>query len=126
MTRINCVPVSELTREHLVAEYKELPRVFGHVRRRIEKGQTPCQVKIPKTYRLGPGHVTFFFDKLGWLCERHKLLVDEMTSRGYRVNYPDPPSHDIPDEWFGNWNPTRRAILENRQRIQDRLNNVGN
>lgn len=29
MTRINCVPVRELGGKHLVAEYRELPRVYA-------------------------------------------------------------------------------------------------
>lgn len=29
MTRINRIPVEELSRQHLVAEYRELPRVFA-------------------------------------------------------------------------------------------------
>ena len=29
MTRINCVPVTELHDRHLVAEYRELPRCFA-------------------------------------------------------------------------------------------------
>ena len=32
MTRINVVPVQELQREHLVAEYKEIVRVFALAR----------------------------------------------------------------------------------------------
>ncbi len=33
MTRINCVPVEELSGPHLVAEYRELPRVFALAQR---------------------------------------------------------------------------------------------
>ena len=29
MTRINCIPVEELSTPHLIAEYRELPRVFA-------------------------------------------------------------------------------------------------
>lgn len=125
MTRINCVPVKELTRQHLVAEYRELPRVFDLVRRRVEKGQHPCDVSIPSSYRLGAGHVTFFFDKLQWLCERHSKLVNEMKKRGYEVNYPEPPSHGIPSIWFGNWIPTTESITKSRQRIEERINSAG-
>lgn len=122
MTRINCVPVTELTREHLVAEYRELPRVFDLVRKRVQKQQRPCHVYIPPTYRLGSGHVMFFYDKLQWVCGRYWRLVDEMKSRGYTVNFPEPPSHGIPPIWFGNWTPTLEAIRLSRQRIQERLN----
>lgn len=29
MTRINCVPVTELSQKHLVAEYREIGRVYA-------------------------------------------------------------------------------------------------
>lgn len=35
MTRINLTLVSELTDQHLIAEYRELPRVFGIVRKHV-------------------------------------------------------------------------------------------
>ncbi|MBP7000765.1 pyrimidine dimer DNA glycosylase/endonuclease V [Amaricoccus sp.] len=41
MTRINVVPPEELSRAHLVAEYRELPRVFGMVRAMIARGLDP-------------------------------------------------------------------------------------
>ena len=121
MTRINVVPVEELTREHLVAEYKELPRVFGLVRSAIERGEMPNDKRNPDTYRLGSGHVRFFYPRLGFIVERHKKLVDEMLKRGYVVNYPEPPNHDIGQEWFGNYSATQDALEENRNRIAERL-----
>ena len=38
MTRINLTLVSELADQHLMAEYRELPRIFGAVRDRLAKG----------------------------------------------------------------------------------------
>lgn len=35
MTRINLLPASELTDQHLIAEYRELPRIFTIVRTKI-------------------------------------------------------------------------------------------
>lgn len=51
MTRINLTLVSELADQHLMAEYRELPRIFGAVRERIAKGQGFDD--ISKDFRLG-------------------------------------------------------------------------
>ena len=80
MTRINLIPVQLLKREHLVAEYREMLRV----RNVYPRKSLP---KIPEQYKLGKGHVTFFYDKGAFLVERHSQLVAEMKKRGYQVNY---------------------------------------
>lgn len=123
MTRINVVPPKELHRLHLLAEYREITRPFWKVRKRIAKGQTPADVKIPSAYTLGTGHETFFFDKLGYLIERYNSLTDELIARGYKVN---PVSRsdllkDIDKKWMGNYVPTEQAIQINRERIKDRM-----
>ncbi len=113
MTRINCVPPYELVDKHLVAEYRELPRVFT-LARRLRPGEAPAK------YTLGRGHVLFFYDKLTYLHTRHGLLVEEMRRRGFTVNYPLPPkNYDL--ELYGNWSPTEEAMTLNRERIAERL-----
>ena len=73
MTRINLVPPEELHRLHLIAEYRELPRVLTLAR--------VCPV--PEQYTFGPGHVKFFYNKLLFIVARHRHLVLEMRRRGY-------------------------------------------
>jgi hypothetical protein len=119
MTRINVAPVQELHYKHLVAEYRELPRCFSLVR----KGQGKRKWNIPKEYVLGSGHVSFFYDKLGWLVQRYEALVEEMRVRGYN---PTPiPSNQLVDgiseHYRGMWTPTAEAVKLNRQRINERL-----
>lgn len=41
MTRVNVVDPSLLSDKHLGAEYRELPRVFGEVKRKIAMGAKP-------------------------------------------------------------------------------------
>lgn len=119
MTRINVVPVEELTRQHLVAEYRELPRVFSLVR----NGQFSKQWIIPDEYLLGSGHVTFFYDKLGYLHKRYNQLVDEMRKRGYNPSpIPDAElTSGIVRKYFGDYAPTELALRLNRERISKRL-----
>ena len=116
MTRINCVNVSELTDKHLVAEYRELPRLAKHAAQKYARNPNFIP---PESYRLGKGHMDFFVDKGGWLAIRHSQLVQEMLRRGFTVNFPEyPDTH--PDVWQGDWKPDQNAIELNRQRIKER------
>ena len=85
MTRINCIPVEELTDKHLIAEYRELPRVF-----KLARDPKPGE-HIPTYYSLGRGHVKFFYNKLFYLEKRFLALVLEMRARGFKPNYLTPP-----------------------------------
>jgi len=119
MTRINCVPVEELSGPHLVAEYRELPRVFALAARAAVRGAHIS----PPAYTLGKGHLLFFYTRLGYLARRHAELVREMYRRGYKPSFAgvqraDFP--DIPDACWQDWNPTPEALLTNRQRIAER------
>ena len=123
MTRINCIPPRELSPAHLVAEYRELPRIFGLVRAAIARGESPLDPRNPAEYRLGAGHVRFFYPRLGWLLARQVALVAEMRARGYAPSFGDPESliASIPSEWLGDWQPTPEALAQNRARIAARL-----
>jgi deoxyribonuclease (pyrimidine dimer) len=124
MTRINCVPVASLCQKHLVAEYRELPRIFGSVRKAIARGEQADDDRNPPTYRMGKGHVRFFYPRLNYLASRQAAIVCEMKRRGITVNFEAPTREqysDIPDEWFGHWQPTAKAIDINSARIADRL-----
>lgn len=117
MTRINCVPPQELTTKHLVAEYRELPRVFK-LARRLKEGEAP------KNYTLGTGHVKFFYDKLLYCYIRQHQLVFEMLNRGYHPKFDpaDLKQYRSDDTLWCNWEPDDKAIEINRARINERLN----
>lgn len=120
MTRINCIPSSELTDKHLVAEYRELPRVFKLAAAYAARGSTK---QLPTEYTLGKGHVMFFYDKLKWLMDRQMSLISEMQSRGFNPQYTQPERllKYCPDHLFNDWSPTQQAQALNRQRIRERL-----
>ena len=120
MTRINCVPVTELSRQHLVAEYRELPRVFTLARAAWARGDEPV---VHERYFLGEGHVKSFYCRLRWLRERWWHLHDEMVSRGYQANLPRSLGRDtveLPPEWQGHWQPNEADMEINRARIKER------
>lgn len=124
MTRINCVPVEELTDKHLGAEYRELPRLFGQIQKAIERGESPDDPRNPTTYKLGKGHTRFFYNKVPWLVNRYARLVEECERRGRKVNFPHVPAFvwNIPADWCIWWIPDEEALEINRQRIKERLN----
>lgn len=123
MTRINCIPVTELTDKHLVAEYRELPRVFTLAVKAWHRGmnfETDCPVR----YTLGVGHVKFFYSKLKWLMRRYESLVAEMLNRDFKPSdtlYESVQNQRLPMELYNDWVPTREAQQLNRQRIKERL-----
>lgn len=123
MTRINCVPVEELTDKHLLAEYRELPRVFKLAEAAYLRGDTPGQ--YPREYTLGKGHVKFFYTRLWWLQRRFDHLVLEMLARGFRPQYTTTPVISrLPQSWWCDWKPTPAALAVNRERIAARLSGV--
>jgi deoxyribonuclease (pyrimidine dimer) len=117
MTRINCVPPEELSRQHLLAEYRELPRVFGLAMRAYRSGK---KIMAPAAYTLGAGHVKFFYQRLGYCSRRFFQLKAEMLRRGYKPAYDYPPLVEVGTEWFRDWEPDPIALSLNRQRILER------
>lgn len=116
MTRINVIPAKELIDKHLVAEYRELPRL-SKAARFPKKNES-----FPDYYKLGAGHVKFFYDKGAWLQNRFKELVAEMQRRGFTVNYPDYRPH--PEGLNNDWKPTEQALKINRERIALRISQM--
>lgn len=114
MTRINLVPVEELIREHLIAEYVELPRVSKLAR--VAKD-------APTQYKLGIGHVKFFYDKGEWLRRRfEEEIVPEMKRRGYETNFTEYRMH--PDGLNNDWTPNEDEIEISRNRIEERAQQI--
>lgn len=123
MTRINCIPVEWLSNQHLMAEYRELPRIFTEMRRRSGAvGLT----EIPVSYRLGTGHVKFFYNKLLYLYNRYICIYNELIKRGYNID------HDIYQSvlssattflgtWLWNdWRPCASDLRVNLARLVER------
>lgn len=117
MTRINCIPPAELSRQHLLAEWKELPRVFTLASKAYYSGR---KIMAPSAYTLGAGHVTFFYRRLGYCLDRFLALRREMLARGYSPSYVQPPPVDLPRDWWGEWAPDAAAQALNRARIAER------
>jgi hypothetical protein len=76
---------------------------------------------IPTQFSLGKGHVTFFYDKMGFLRRRFDALTKEMERRGYT---PDTKRidafHGFDSVWNKDWNPTPEDDRIVQTRIDER------
>lgn len=117
MTRVNVVPVEALCNKHLLAEFREITRIPNAV----AKGKF-CMTNQPADYKLGEGHVKFFYNKLDFLHKRYIQLLIECEHRGFSVNYVWPVKLDSGYEalWL-DYKPSARALASNKKRIIERL-----
>jgi deoxyribonuclease (pyrimidine dimer) len=117
MTRINCgVPVKELHNKHLLAEHREIVRIPNAVK----SGKAKLD-HIPSNFRLGAGHVKFFYDKLWYLQKRYIELYKECLRRGFLVQNYLTAFEDVPPDLFNDYAPTVSDAALVRARILERL-----
>lgn len=113
MTRINsAINVKNLTDEHLLAEHREIKRLYSYLQKAKSSGSI---AKIPKTFCLGTGHVTFFLDKFAFTLKRYKELYNECIKRNFKVEDYSCNWKDIERMYFNDYEPT---ILEKQQLIE--------
>lgn len=106
MTRINsAISPKFLTDQHLLAELRELPRIFTAVKNRLSTNKDFND--IPKNFTLGNGHVKFFYNKCQFLSNRHHSLRLEYFDR-YKKHYDFDYQRisSIPDKFFGDYKST--------------------
>lgn len=122
MTRINIVPVQELTDQHLVAEYREIFMVGPALRRSLNSKSGFDKNRIPAKYTLNQGHILFFYSRGKYLRNRYDELINEMKARGMN---PDPsrtfPIEHFPPCFFNDWKPTEEDMDVARERINYRI-----
>lgn len=121
MTRISAtIHPSELCDKMLIAEHREIVRIPNA----IKSGKAVIK-DIPENFRLGAGHVKFFYDKIGYLFVRYIELYEECIARGFNVQNFDNAFSDIPDELFNGWVPDTRIVRPIIvERINERLKNM--
>ena len=83
MTRINVgVHPSELCDQHLAAEYRELPRLWG----------APGKGRAPEHFTLGTGHVLWCKLYQGMLADRYIEILREKQRRGMHSQFTTIPA----------------------------------
>ncbi len=123
MTRINIVEPSELTDQHLIAEYREIFMVAGSLRRTLDSKLGYQESKVPKRYTLNAGHVYFFYNKGKYLHKRYNELVSEMSRRGFNPSNdrPFPMSVFSDNGLYNDWIPNIEDYKIIRQRIEEKI-----
>ncbi len=121
MTRVNVVPVQELTDQHVLAELREAPRIFSQIERYGNPGK-----KAPKLYTLGTGHVHYFCLRSTYIYGRVLDLYNEWLDRGYSFDFSVEEwtrrFTQLPEWSKLDYTPTPEAMLINRDRIAERIN----
>lgn len=120
MTRINsAIPPTSLCDQHLLAEYRELPRVSALAWKWYERKN---KSEIPDDFRLGTGHVSFFYDKGGFLKERFDSIVETLEGRGFDLQFKTYRPH--PDGMNKGHTPSRleESLLEERINLRMPVN----
>jgi deoxyribonuclease (pyrimidine dimer) len=125
MTRINLIPPVELRDQHLFAEFREIKMVPKSLARSVKaRGARGVLLRIPKTFTLGTGHVSFFYDKGAYLYDRYWQIKQELDARGVNYNREsvfDPDRLMQLEPWKGTYNPTPEALQIIRQRIAEKI-----
>jgi hypothetical protein len=112
MTRINTIVPSKLCDSHLIAEYREILRVF-----KLAKDDESS----PKEFTLGRGHVKFFFNKLQYVHDRFNSLRAEILDRGFHPKMEfDPDILESKRYLYNPWEATELSKELIRQRILER------
>lgn len=85
----------------------------------------PWSHKQPKAYTLGTGHCLWFYDKLDFLADRHRAIVQEMLNRGYKPGIMgclrEEWQERISKAYWQGYNATDTALAVNQERIDKRL-----
>jgi hypothetical protein len=113
MTRINLVDPEALTDQHILAEHRELPRIFPLAAKALERGD----LSGPDRYTMGTGHMRFFYSRTGWLVARHRTLTAECVRRGFRVQQGELVA--LPG--YVAWEPTEADLQVNLGRLRAKL-----
>lgn len=124
MTRINIVPVRELTDQHLFAEFREIKMIAPSLIRSLNSKSTEQVIaNIPKEFTLNKGHVYFFYNKGLYLEKRYKEISNELTLRNINYNKTavlDPFNILCSSIFYNDYFPTEKDFIIVRERIQEK------
>lgn len=115
MTRVNVIPVEELSDQHLIAEYRELPRC---IKQEIDISDAPDK------YCLGKGHMKWARKHGAYTINRFDAICKEMDYRGFNRAFGSMELLCFVNEWYPghytNYSPSENDIKLNRARIVEK------
>ena len=127
MTRVNIVPVNEMTDQHLMAEYREIKHIPKMLERSLHtRDVEKILTEIPEKYKLNTGHVKFFYNKLDFLKKRHIRVRDELLKRNYKLSSHIVETEGFPSELYNDYFPTTEEENTNWERIKQRVSEKPN
>ena len=104
MTRVNVgILPKELSKSLIVSELREIKRIPNCIKR----GRFNLK-KIPNQFTLGTGHVSFFYNKIGYLKERYQKLYENARERKINVQDFSDSFENIPEKFMGSYQETER------------------
>ena len=108
MTRVNIVPVEELSDQWLIAEYRELPRVL--------KGNFSIE-NSPTTYQLGKGHVKWARKHAIYTDRRMYSIISEMHYRGFKTSFKPDLHKYITNDMKNDYSVNSKDLQINKDRL---------
>lgn len=106
-----------LADQHLIAEQVELLMVTGMLRKNNFQHKSP----IPPYFKLGTGHITFWFNKLLYLQKRLQAVKNEVNRRGFKVMDREIDLTGFPQKYINDWSPTLEDSKIVRNRIVEKM-----
>ena len=103
--------------QHLIAEYRELPRVIK---------QNMNLKDAPEKYCLGKGHMKWGRKHSLFCLKRFKDICEEMSYRGLTINYPYDEleryyNKNCPDNIKNDYTPTGNDLKLSKERIIQKI-----
>ena len=118
ITRINIgILPTELVNQHLIAEHREIKRIPNCV----AKGKYNME-GIPNTFKLGKGHVKFFYNKLLYLKKRYIRIYEECIKRGFNIQNYVKAWDNVPKKLMNDYKVEANDIIIIKERINYKLN----
>ena len=101
------IPPKHLRDAELEMEQSFIPLILN----RIIKGLA-VTTNLPKHFKLGEGHMRFFYDKLHYLHARYLEIGRECVARGVGAFTFDLSNdwNKVPSDLYNDWNPNRMDI----------------
>jgi deoxyribonuclease (pyrimidine dimer) len=118
MTRINLINPKDLADQHLIAEYRELPRIFWAVRKKLQQNK---KITVWEKYKMWTWHVIFFYDKLWFLEKRYNEIIKECKERNFNIKFENIDISDIPSIYKKDFKPSEIDKKISLERIQEKL-----
>tara|TARA_R110002020_G_scaffold200057_3_gene402117 strand:+ start:141 stop:596 length:456 start_codon:yes stop_codon:yes gene_type:complete len=119
--RINVINPEFLTDQHLVAEYREMKMITYYYVKSSHTVNGIDKSRISERYTLNKGHAYMWYNKFGYIEKRFQSICTEMRNRGFKCDYDKLDYRGIPEEAFGDFEPTQEDIRINLDRVLVRL-----